>query len=260
MRQDVYTKFAEAVQRKQAEQATVIRQQEVVTKFAEALNHQMAQKQAEAIYCEGFCKAAELAGVDPNALVKQAIGLGSILSLGQKAIGATKAIGGAARNAAAGTKQVYQGAGGGLSGIRAVGSRFGQLLAGGDKAVTDGVTRLEKIKARSAGGGIINHIKARLGTLRGNYSEGARNAAQREFGTAMRYDALPQAKSSPYARSLVDGHLNRAVGLEARGNQLAAGESELRKVLAARLGAGAAATGAAGAGAYAMSGDDQQNA
>lgn len=242
MRQEVYTKFAEALQRKQAEQAAATRHNEVVAKFAEALDRQLLQKRADAIYCAGFCKAAELAGVDPDALVKQAGRLGMF----GKGLEMAKSIGGAAKNVAVGAKQTYQAAGGGLSGVGAVGSRFGQLLAGGDKAVTDGVSSLAKIKARNAGGGILNAIKARLRALRGDYSAGAQAAAKSELGKAMRYDALPQAKSVPYARGLVDTHLNRAVGLEARGNQLAAGESELRKVLGARLGA----AGALGVGAY----------
>lgn len=81
MRQEVYTKFAEALQRKQAEQHAAARHTEVVAKFAEALDGQMARKQAEQIYFEGFCKAAELAGADPEALVKEAAGFGRIARL-----------------------------------------------------------------------------------------------------------------------------------------------------------------------------------
>lgn len=81
MRQEVYTKFAEALQRKQAEQAVAARHNEVVAKFAEVLDRQMARKQAEQIYFEGFCKAAELAGANPEALVKEAAGFGRIARL-----------------------------------------------------------------------------------------------------------------------------------------------------------------------------------
>lgn len=130
MRQEVYTKFAEALQRKQSEQAAATRHQEVVTKFAEALDRQMAQKQAETIYCEGFRKAAELAGVDPNALVKQALGLGDLLSLGRKAVGTAKAIGGSAKAVAGKARQAYQAAGGGLAGAKAVGGAAGQRVGG----------------------------------------------------------------------------------------------------------------------------------
>lgn len=265
MRQDVYTKFAEAVQRKQAEQATVIRHQEVVTKFAEALNHQMAQKQAEAIYCEGFCKAAELTGVDPNALVKQAgrLGmLGKVLALAKNVAGRTSAAysRGASAATAAGSgiagevagelKAVGRGAYNNASQVAGgIGRRYLELLRNGNKLRTYDVSRLAGIRADRDGGGLMARLKARLGALNGEYSRAARRAASGELAAAERYDA------SPLYRGLVDSRLDRAVGYEARANQLAAGESELRKVLGARLGT----AGVLGAGAYgvgsAVSGD-----
>lgn len=85
MRKEVYEKFAEALGA--VEKAN--RMQAVRTKVAEALGHRQAEKRAEAIYAEGFCKAAELAGVDPRALMKAAAGeyAGAVPTQGAKAVG-----------------------------------------------------------------------------------------------------------------------------------------------------------------------------
>ena len=60
--------------------------QEVYVKFAEALNaRRMSQEKVAEAYAAGFCKAAEAMGVDPAKLYKQA-GLGQLLGRGLTAI------------------------------------------------------------------------------------------------------------------------------------------------------------------------------
>lgn len=43
-----------------------------------------AKKAAEAAYAEGFCKAAEIAGVDPSALYKAAFSVGDVVRMGSR--------------------------------------------------------------------------------------------------------------------------------------------------------------------------------
>lgn len=60
--------------------------QEVYVKFAEALNaRRMSQDKVAEAYAAGFCKAAEAMGVDPAELYKQA-GLGQLLGRGLTAV------------------------------------------------------------------------------------------------------------------------------------------------------------------------------
>lgn len=60
--------------------------QEVYVKFAEALNaRRMSHEKVAEAYAAGFCKAAEAMGVDPAKLYKQA-GLGQLLGRGLSAV------------------------------------------------------------------------------------------------------------------------------------------------------------------------------
>lgn len=101
----------------------------------------MEKKSADAAYAEGFCKAAEAAGVDPVALYKAAAPWGFLGGLAGRALGAARAARGAvqAKGLIGATQQGLSAAGGAIArgGQQAAGygKRYLELLRGGNANV-----------------------------------------------------------------------------------------------------------------------------
>lgn len=99
------------------------------------------KKAAEAAFAEGFCKAAEAAGVDPVALYKAAAPWGFLGGLAGRALGAARAARGAvqAKGLIGATRQGLSAAGGAIArgGQQAAGygRRYLELLRGGNANV-----------------------------------------------------------------------------------------------------------------------------
>lgn len=106
-----------------------------------ALSGAEQKKAAEAAFAEGFCKAAEAAGVDPVALYKQAAPWGFLGGLAGRALGAARAARGAvqAKGLIGATRQGLSAAGGAIArgGQQAAGygKRYLELLRGGNADV-----------------------------------------------------------------------------------------------------------------------------
>jgi len=180
----------------------------------------MEKKSADAAYVDGFCKAAEVAGVDPVALYKQAIAVGDVASLGLKAWRGLRGAGSAAAKASRNPGQT-------LAAAKGMGSRYLELLRGGNAQAMAPVKILGNNAAGTAemfGGGRLSQGFARIGSRYGT-AAGAYDTAARE---GLRLGDISRADYANYLR----------------------GKGELRKVLAAR---GATAVGVLG-GAKALSG------
>lgn len=186
------------------------------------------KKAAEAAFAEGFCKAAETAGVDPVALYKQAFAVGDVARLGLKAWKGLRGAGSAAVNATRNPRQT-------LAAAKGMGSRYLELLRGGNAQTMAPVKIIGNNAAEAAemfGGGRLSQGFARIGSRYGT-AAGAYDTMARE---GLRLGSLNRADYANYLR----------------------GKGELRKVIGAR----AATGGLLGGGALAMrgGGEDQPQA
>lgn len=122
--------------------------QEVYVKFAEALNaRRMSQEKVAEAYAAGFCKAAEAMGVDPAKLYKQA-GLGQLLGRGLTAVrGIAGHAAGAVRSGAGTAGKAIADAGSAAKHrTMPVLKRYLELLGGGNGlASTAGVEKLRHV-------------------------------------------------------------------------------------------------------------------
>lgn len=180
----------------------------------------MEKKSADAAYAAGFCKAAEAAGVDPVALYKQAIAVGDAVSLGLKAWRGLRGAGSAAARAARNPRQT-------LATARGMGSRYLELLRGGNAERMAPVRQVTNNMAEWGGDSRIARGLLREGA-RGRFAFTGRKALQQVVAGG----GLTQAEADSLGTSI----------------------GELRKVMGARLGAGALGTAGVVGGAKALSG------
>jgi hypothetical protein len=181
------------------------------------------KKAEEAAYAEGFCKAAEVAGVDPAALYKQAFAAGDLVSLGLKAWRGLRGAGAAAARATRNPRQT-------LGAARGMGSRYLELLRGGNAQAMSPVNTIGNNAAEAAemfGGGRLSQGFARIGSRYG-MAAGSYDTMARQ---GLRLGSTTRADYANYLR----------------------GKGELRKVIGAR----AATGGLLGGSALAMRGGNE---